>query len=79
MVYVGAAGSPSFGWLELVVIGATLAWVVWLPSSQEVVDWILRTPALPLKLVGAVQGLAFVVTLYFMMVQQYEKFIYFMF
>jgi D-alanyl-lipoteichoic acid acyltransferase DltB (MBOAT superfamily) len=79
MAYVGAAGSPSFGGVELVVICASLAWVVWLPNSQEVVDWILRTPAVPLKLVGAVQGLAFVSALYFMMVQQYEKFIYFMF
>ncbi len=79
MAYAGSDGSSVFGWREYLLIATGLGWVGFLPNSQEIVDHLLTQNRLPLALVGAGQSVLFLSSLYFMMVHQYEKFIYFMF
>jgi D-alanyl-lipoteichoic acid acyltransferase DltB (MBOAT superfamily) len=79
MAYAASDGTAAFGWHETFFIAAGLGWVMFLPNSQQFVDHLLIQDGLPLALVGAGQSLLFLSSLYFIMVHQYEKFIYFMF
>jgi len=79
MLYATPGATAIFGWKEAAVMAAGVAWVAALPSSQELVERIVRSDDRRLLPLGAGQGLVFLSALYFMMVHQYEKFIYFMF
>jgi alginate O-acetyltransferase complex protein AlgI len=79
MLHLLPEDAPVYGWQEFTAVAGLVGWVVLLPNSQEIVQRVLEQRDVGLALVGAGQSVVFLFAVYFMLVHQYENFIYFMF
>jgi alginate O-acetyltransferase complex protein AlgI len=79
MIGIRTGPSSTFDNQGAMLIGAGVAWTVLLPNTQELVKRMMALPPALLGVIGAAEGALLVSALCFMMVHQYEKFIYFMF
>jgi D-alanyl-lipoteichoic acid acyltransferase DltB (MBOAT superfamily) len=71
--------APAFGVYEATVIVAAVAWVLLLPNSQQIVAFLANRRGIWLVMDGAGAGLVFICSLFFLVANQHENFIYFRF